>query len=144
MSAAFAWVLTVEGIPQALSQLDRQLGPVARWPSWSAVNILLLVFGIFIEPLPGVMILVPILAPMAAALGIDPTHFAIVVIVNLTMGLITPPVGGLLFVTAVSTRVSITALTREMPPFLLAHFVVLALLTFVPQLSTWLPHSLGF
>jgi TRAP-type C4-dicarboxylate transport system permease large subunit len=67
-----------------------------------------------------------------------------VVIVNLTLGMITPPVGGLLFVTAVSTRVSITALTREMPPFLLAHFVVLALLTFVPQLSTWLPHSLGF
>lgn len=142
-SAAFAWVLTVEGIPQYLSQL------IVSWELSSvmflvAVNVLLLVFGIFMEPLPGVMILVPILAPIASALGIDPTHFAMVVIVNLTLGMITPPVGGLLFVTAVSTRVSITALTREMPPFLLAHFVVLALLTFVPQLSTWLPHSLGF
>jgi len=142
-SAAFAWVLTVEGIPQYLSQLivSWELSPVMFLV---AVNVLLLVFGIFMEPLPGVMILVPILAPIASALGIDPTHFAMVVIVNLTLGMITPPVGGLLFVTAVSTRVSITALTREMPPFLLAHFVVLALLSFVPQLSTWLPHSLGF
>lgn len=142
-SAAFAWVLTVEGIPQYLSQLivSWELSPVMFLV---AVNVLLLMFGIFMEPLPGVMILVPILAPIASALGIDPTHFAMVVIVNLTLGMITPPVGGLLFVTAVSTRVSITALTREMPPFLLAHFVVLALLTFVPQLSTWLPHSLGF
>ena len=142
-SAAFAWVLTVEGIPQYLSQLivSWELSPVMFLV---AVNVLLLVFGIFMEPLPGVMILVPILAPIASALGIDPTHFAMVVIVNLTLGMITPPVGGLLFVTAVSTRVSITALTREMPLFLVAHFVVLVLLTFVPQLSTWLPHTLGF
>ena len=142
-SAAFAWVLTVEGIPQYLSQLivSWELSPVMFLV---AVNLLLLVFGIFMEPLPGVMILVPILAPIASALGIDPTHFAMVVIFNLTLGMITPPVGGLLFVTAVSTRVSITALTREMPLFLVAHFVVLVLLTFVPQLSTWLPHTLGF
>ena len=142
-SAAFAWVLTVEGIPQYLSELivSWELSPVMFL---IAVNILLLVFGIFMEPLPGVMILVPILAPIAFSLGIDPTHFAMVVIVNLTLGMITPPVGGLLFVTAVSTRVSITDLTREMPLFLLAHFVVLCLLTFVPALSTWLPHTLGF
>ena len=142
-SAAFAWVLTVEGVPQQLSQtiVSWNLSPVAFL---IAVNLLLLVFGIFMEPLPGVMILVPILAPIASALGIDPTHFAMVVIVNLTLGMITPPVGGLLFVTSVATRVSITDLTREMPLFLLAHFVVLCLLTFVPALSTWLPHTLGF
>ena len=142
-SAAFAWVLTVEGVPQQLSQtiVSWNLSPVAFL---IAVNLRLLVFGIFMEPLPGVMILVPILAPIASALGIDPTHFAMVVIVNLTLGMITPPVGGLLFVTAVSTRVSMAALTRELPPFLVAHFVVLALLTFVPAISTWLPHTLGF
>lgn len=142
-SAAFAWVLTVEGVPQQVSEtiVGWNLSPVTFL---IAVNILLLVFGIFMEPLPGVMILVPILAPIASALGIDPTHFAMVVIVNLTLGMITPPVGGLLFVTAVSTRVSMAALTRELPPFLLAHFVVLVVLTFVPALSTWLPHALGF
>jgi tripartite ATP-independent transporter DctM subunit len=142
-SAAFAWVLTVEGVPQQVSQtiVEWNLSPVTFL---IVVNILLLVFGIFMEPLPGVMILVPILAPVALALGIDPTHFAMVVIVNLTLGMITPPVGGLLFVTAVATRVSMADLTRELPPFLLAHFVVLVLLTFVPALSTWLPHTLGF
>lgn len=142
-SQPFAWILTVEGIPQYLSELiiSWELSPIMFL---IAVNVLLLLFGIFMEPLPGVMILVPILAPIASALGIDPIHFAMVVIVNLTLGMITPPVGGLLFVTAVSTRVSITALTREMPLFLLAHFVVLVMLTFIPAISTWLPHALGF
>lgn len=142
-SAAFSWVLTVEGVPQALSQtiIDWQLSP---WMFLLAVNVLLLLFGIFMEPLPGVMILVPILAPIAVSLGIDPTHFAMVVIVNLTLGMITPPVGSLLFVTSVATRVPMNALLRELPPFLWAHLVVLMLLTFVPALSTWLPRALGF
>jgi tripartite ATP-independent transporter DctM subunit len=142
-SAAFSWVLTVEGVPQALSQaiIGWNLSP---WMFLLAVNVLLLLFGIFMEPLPGVMILVPILAPIAASLGVDPTHFAMVVIVNLTLGMITPPVGSLLFVTSVATRVPLHALLRELPPFLWAHLVVLMLLTFVPALSTWLPRALGF
>ncbi|GKT24084.1 TRAP transporter large permease [Acidovorax sp. SUPP3334] len=142
-SAAFAWVLTIEGIPQQLAEtiVGWNLSPVTFL---IAVNILLLLFGIFMEPLPGVMILVPILAPISAALGIDPIHFAMVVIVNLTLGMITPPVGGLLFVTSVATKVPLAALTKELPPFLLAHLVVLILLTFVPAISTWLPHALGF
>ncbi|MNY89275.1 Sialic acid TRAP transporter permease protein SiaT [compost metagenome] len=142
-SAAFAWVLTVEGIPQYLSELiiSWHLTPVMFL---LAVNILLLAFGIFMEPLPGIMILVPILAPISAALGIDPLHFAMIVIVNLTMGMVTPPVGGLLFVTAVATRTPIAALTRELPIFIVAQLIVLAILTFVPSLSTALPHALGF
>ena len=142
-SSAFAWVLTIEGVPQDLAQaiIGWDLSPVTFL---IAVNILLLLFGIFMEPLPGVTILVPILAPIAAALGIDPIHFAMVVIVNLTLGMITPPVGGLLFVTSVATKVPLMALTRELPPFLWAHLVVLVLLTFVPAISTWLPHALGF
>ncbi|MBP7647931.1 MAG: TRAP transporter large permease [Comamonas sp.] len=142
-SAAFAWVLTVEGIPQYLSELiiSWHLTPMMFL---LAVNILLLAFGIFMEPLPGIMILVPILAPISAALGIDPLHFAMIVIVNLTMGMVTPPVGGLLFVTAVATRTPIAALTRELPIFIVAQLIVLAILTFVPTLSTALPHALGF
>lgn len=142
-SAAFAWVLTVEGIPQALSQqvVEWNLSPIGFL---LCVNLLLLVFGIFMEPLPGIMILVPILAPISAALGIDPTHFAMVVIVNLTLGMITPPVGGLLFVVSVATRVPMGALSRELPLFLIAHLIVLVLITFVPAVSTWLPHTLGF
>ena len=142
-SQAFAWVLTIDGAPQALAQtiVEWQLSPIGFL---IAVNILLLLFGIFMEPLPGVMILVPILAPIAAALGIDPVHFAIVVIVNLTLGMITPPVGGLLFVVCSTTGVAMRALVRELWPFLFAQLVVLALLTAWPALSTWLPHRLGF
>jgi len=137
-SATFAWVLTFAQVPQALAQwiIGLDLSPLAFL---LAVNVLLLIFGIFIEPLPGVMILVPILAPMAAALGIDPVHFAIVVIVNLTIGMITPPVGGLIFVTALVARIPVSAVVRELWPMLGVQLVILALLTLVPEISLWLP-----
>jgi tripartite ATP-independent transporter DctM subunit len=142
MSAAFAWVLTVMRVPQAMSLWIGGLGldPITFL---FAVNIFLLLFGIFIEPLPGVMVLVPILSPMAASLGIDPTHFAIVVIVNLTMGMITPPVGGLLFVTAMVAKVTLGELTQELLGMLAALLVVLVLITLVPGLSLWLPALMG-
>jgi tripartite ATP-independent transporter DctM subunit len=143
MSASFAWVLTIEGVPQTVANWisDMQLN---TWTFLIVVNIFLLLFGIFIEPLPGVMVLVPILAPVAAKVGVDPIHFAMIVIYNLTLGMITPPVGGLLFVTSNVSRVSMSELTRELVPFLYAHGVVLVLLTFIPALSNWLPHLMGF
>ena len=103
-----------------------------------------LVFGIFIEPLPGIVVLVPILAPIAHALGIDDLQFGIVVIVNLTMGMITPPVGGLLFVTSIVARVPLARLVRELWPFLWAQVAVLALLSLFPALSAALPNALGY
>ena len=141
-SNAFAWVLTAENVPQAISEWIAHLGlgPVALL---LIVNVFLLVFGIFIEPLPGVMVLVPILAPVAHAAGVDPIHFAMVVIYNLTLGMITPPVGGLLFVTSAVTRVPLPELSRELKPFMLAHLLVLLLITLMPQLSTWLPSVSG-
>lgn len=140
---AFAWVLIIEGIPQAMadSVIAMNLSPIAFL---LMVNLLLLVFGMFMDPLPGVMILVPILAPIAHSLGIAPDHFAIVVIVNLTFGLMTPPVGQLIFVVASATKQRPSALIREMPPFFIASMVALLILTFVPWLSTWLPQVSGF
>ena len=142
-SAVFAWVLTVGQIPQQVAAwiAAMELSPAALL---LAVNVLLLVVGIFIEPLPGVMIMVPILAPLADAAGLDPLHFAIVVIVNLTLGMITPPVGGLLFVTSIVSGVRMGPMVREARPMLLALIVVLGLLTYVPALSTWLPNVLGY
>ena len=142
-SAAFAWVLTIERVPQTMAEIivAWQLSP---WLLLIVVNVMLLIFGIFIEPLPGVMVLTPILAPVAMAAGIDPVHFAMIVIYNLTLGMITPPVGGLLFVTSNVARVPMGPLVRELVPFLWAHGAVLILLTFMPALSTWLPHALGF
>jgi C4-dicarboxylate transporter, DctM subunit len=142
MSAAFAWVLTISRVPQDLSAwiVGLQLPPLAFL---FAVNVLLLVFGIFIEPLPGIVVLVPILAPIAHSLGIDDLQFGIIVIVNLTMGMITPPVGGLLFVTSVVAKVPLARLVRELWPFLWAQVAVLVLLTVVPGFSTWLPRLFG-
>jgi C4-dicarboxylate transporter DctM subunit len=143
LSASFAWVLTIEGIPQQMAEwlIGMNLSP---WMFLIIVNVFLLLFGIFIEPLPGVMVLAPILAPVALKLGVDPVHFAMIVIVNLTLGMITPPVGGLLFVTCNVSKVPMAALVRELVPFLWAHGVVLMILTFVPALSTWLPRAMGF
>jgi len=143
MSAAFAWVLTVSRVPQHLTDwiVGMHLAPLAFL---FAVNVLLLAFGIFIEPLPGIVVLVPILAPIAHALGIDDLQFGIVVIVNLTMGMITPPVGGLLFVTSIVARVPLARLVRELWPFLWAQLGVLALLSLFPALSSALPNLLGY
>ena len=142
-SASFAWVLTIEGLPMQVAtwMTAQEFSPLMFL---LVVNVFLLLFGIFIEPLPGVMVLVPILAPIAAKLGIDPIHFAMVVILNLTLGMITPPVGGLLFVTSNVSKVPLSDLTRELKPFLLAHLVILAMITLVPSFSTWLPAALGF
>ena len=142
-SASFAWILTIEGMPQTVAGWITSMH-LNVWTFLIVINIFLLLFGIFIEPLPGVMVLVPILAPVAAKLGVDPIHFAMVVIYNLTLGMITPPVGGLLFVTSNVSKVPLADLTRELKPFLWAHGVVLVLLTFVPALSNWLPHMMGF
>ena len=143
LSASFAWVLTIEGIPQQMAEwlISMKLSP---WMFLIIVNVFLLLFGIFIEPLPGVMVLAPILAPVALKLGVDPVHFAMIVIFNLTLGMITPPVGGLLFVTCNVSKVPMSALVRELVPFLWAHGAVLMILTFVPALSTWLPRVMGF
>lgn len=140
---AFAWVLIIEGVPQRLAEtiVSWDLSPIVFL---LAVNVLLLVFGLFMDPLPGVMVLVPILAPIAHSLGIDPIHFAMVVILNLTIGLITPPVGALLFVVSSTVKLRVSEIIREIPPFFLAHIVVLLILTFVPSLSTWLPRVSGF
>jgi C4-dicarboxylate transporter DctM subunit len=136
-------VLTVSRVPQELTAwiVAMDLSPLAFL---LAVNVLLLVFGIFIEPLPGIVVLVPILAPIAHALRIDDLQFGILVIVNLTMGMITPPVGGLLFVTSIVAKVPLARLTRELWPFLGAQVAILALLSLVPALSAGIPHFFGY
>ena len=142
-SEAFAWALTVLQIPQAATEfiVSLNLSPLAFL---FTINVFLLLFGIFMEPLPGIMILVPILAPVADAMGINSLQFAMIVILNLTLGMITPPVGGLLFVTSVVSKVPMNAMVRELWPLLAAEIVVLGLLTLIPSFSTWLPNAFGY
>jgi TRAP-type transport system large permease protein len=142
-SEIFSFLLTIGQIPQALADWigGFKLSPIALL---LLINVFLLLAGIFIEPLPGVMIFVPILAPLALAAGIDPLHFAMVVIVNLTLGMITPPVGALLFVTSIVSGVSVGRMTRELVPMFAAQLVVLLLLTLFPVFTTWLPAAFGY
>ncbi|HEY0219108.1 MAG TPA: TRAP transporter large permease [Afipia sp.] len=141
-TTAFAWLLTYAQTPQILTEWigSLNLSPVGFLV---AINIFLLVFGIFIEPLPAILVLAPILAPMATALHIDPTQFAIVVIVNLNIGMITPPVGSLLAVTSLVAKVRMSELNREIYPMLATQIVVLGLITFFPAFILWLPDLLG-
>jgi tripartite ATP-independent transporter DctM subunit len=142
-SEVFGWVLTVGQVPQTVAQwvAGFQLDKIELL---LVINVLLLIAGIFIEPLPGVMILVPVLAPLALGAGVEPLQFAIVVLVNLTLGMITPPVGALLFVTSIVSGVTMGKMARELLPMLGAQLVVLLLLTLVPAFSTWLPRAFGY
>lgn len=142
-SEVFSWVLTVGQLPQAAAEWIASFH-LSRLELFLLINVFLLLGGIFIEPLPGVMIFVPILAPMALAAGIDPLQFAIVVIINLTLGMITPPVGALLFITTVVSGVPMGKLVREMIPMFGAQLAVLLLLTLFPVLVTWLPDLFGY
>jgi tripartite ATP-independent transporter DctM subunit len=142
-SEIFAWVLTVGQLPQQVAQWMAGFGlpPLALF---LLINVFLLLAGIFIEPLPGVMIFAPILAPIALAAGINPLQFGIVTIINLTIGMITPPVGALLFVTSVVTGVPMDKMNRDLLPMLGVLVAVLLLLVLFPSLITWLPGAFGY
>ena len=141
LSASFAWVLTIEGLPQKLAgwMVAQDFSPVMFL---IVVNIFLLLFGIFIEPLPGVMVLVPILAPVAIKLGVDPVHFGVIVVFNTTIASISPPVGTVIYTVCSITKCSIEDLTIEMLPFMLTLIAFLFILTFCPPLVTFLPNLL--
>lgn len=141
--AAANWVLTFERVPNmltewALMNIDTQ------WTFLIAVILLLLVVGLFLEGIAAILVLVPILHPIAMALGIDPLHFGIIVIFNLMMGLITPPMGLCLFVADSVSGVGMGAIIRRILPMLAVQFLVLLLITFVPTLVTFLPHLAGY
>ena len=106
------------------------------------VNLILLIAGMFIEAAAAILMLVPILLPIALQLGIDPVHFGIIMIVNLAIGMFTPPVGLNLFVASEISGVSVARLTKPIIPFVLVMIVALLVITFIPGLSTWLPSLL--
>ena len=137
----FAHVLTTERIPQAIAEQIVAMG-MAPWQFLVVVNILLLVAGNFMEPTGIILILAPILFPIAGHLGIDPVHLGIIMVVNLEIGMVTPPVGLNLFVTSGITGMSIVQVVRAALPWLSVLLLFLVIVTYVPQLSIWLPGRL--
>jgi C4-dicarboxylate transporter DctM subunit len=139
----FGFVLTTEQIPQLASAWITDLG-LPPWGFLLAVNVLLLAAGNFMEPTSVILILVPILFPIAMELGIDPIHFGIIMTVNMEIGLITPPVGLNLFVTAGVAEMSVERVIRAALPWLLVLLSVLLVISYVPAISLVLPESLGW
>jgi C4-dicarboxylate transporter DctM subunit len=114
-------------------------------PAWGfliVVNILLLAAGNFMEPTGIILILAPILFPIATQLGIDPVHLGIIMVVNLEIGMVTPPVGLNLFVTAGITKMSIGQVVRAALPWLMVLLSFLVIVTYVPSIALWLPNLL--
>lgn len=141
--SAANWILTYNRIPNLLTEwvltnVDSQFAYLIT------VNILFLFVGLFLEGIAAMLVLVPILHPIAVGLGIDPLHFGIVVIFNLMIGLITPPLGLCLFVADAIARVGIAKLTQQIIPLFLVEVIVLLIITFVPVTVTGLPRLLGF
>ncbi|MEO8079896.1 MAG: TRAP transporter large permease subunit [Caldimonas sp.] len=137
----FAHVLTTERIPQAIAEVIVSWG-MAPWQFLVVVNVLLLVAGMFMEPTGIILIMAPILFPIAEKLGIDPVHLGIIMVVNLEIGMVTPPIGLNLFVTAGITGMSITQVVRAALPWTLVLLVFLFIITYIPQITLWLPTRL--
>jgi C4-dicarboxylate transporter DctM subunit len=134
----FAHVLTTERIPQVIAEQIVAWG-MAPWTFLIVVNILLLVAGAFMEPTGIILILAPILFPIAMRLGIDPVHLGIIMVVNLEIGMVTPPIGLNLFVTAGITKMSIGQVVQAALPWLTVLLVFLVIVTYVPAMTLWLP-----
>ena len=138
-AALFAWVLTIDQVPTMVS--EAMLGLTRNpWLLLVAVNVILLVVGMFMESIAAILILAPIFTPALAAAGVDPVHLAVVVVLNLMIGLLTPPVGMSLYMVAQVARMPLQQVVAGALPFLWPLLAALAIVTFVPGLSTWLPN----
>jgi len=134
-------VLTEEQIPQAITEtmLAAGLGPIAFL---IVVNIILLIGGQFMEPSGLLIIVAPLVFPIAMELGIDPIHLGIIMVVNMEIGMITPPVGLNLFVTAGVAQMSVTNVVKAALPWVSIMFIFLIMVTYIPSISTWLPTTM--
>jgi tripartite ATP-independent transporter DctM subunit len=139
----FNYVVTAENIPRTLAAFLKgyELSPITYL---LAVNLLLLLLGCFLEGTTILLVIVPVLLPTAHALGIDPVHFGVMAVVNIMIGLCTPPYGLLLFMMVKIAEVPLRDLVREVMPFLAVMIAALALITFVPDLVLFLPRLLGY
>jgi tripartite ATP-independent transporter DctM subunit len=137
-ASAFGYYMTWERIPPRIANWIVKLTS-EPWLLLLLINLLLLFVGMLIEGTAALILLTPILVPVVVKVGIDPVHFGLIMVLNLTIGGVTPPVGTLMFTTCAILRVPLDAFTREALPFIGAMFLVLILVTFVPALTLWLP-----
>jgi C4-dicarboxylate transporter DctM subunit len=143
MSITFAWIVTVERIPQMIT--DWMLGMTREpWAFLLFANFLLLIVGMFIDATPAMITFTPILFPIAQKLGIDPVHFGIVMVTNLGVGFVSPPVGSCLFVASAIGEVKIDEVVKPILPFIAVMIVALILITYWPGMPLLIPRLLGY
>jgi C4-dicarboxylate transporter DctM subunit len=140
-ASMFAYFLTLENVPQMLTDLVVQMH-LNKVMFLIAVNIILLIAGNFMEPSSIIMIMVPLLLPVATMLGIDPIHFGVIITINMELGMLTPPVGLNLFVASGITGEPIKEVVKAVLPWFLVLLFGLILITYIPSISLWLPNTM--
>jgi len=139
----FSWIITTEGIANMISSglMSFTSNPIVILV---LINIVLLIAGCFIDAVSAIYIFAPIFLPIITKLGVNPILFGIIMCVNLSIGLSTPPVGVNLYVACGITNISIERVSRALVPFLISAIIALLLITYIPGISLWLPNLLGF
>lgn len=140
-SAIFGWILANHQVPQTVAQIFLSIS-TNRWIILLLINLFLLFVGTFMETTASLIILTPILLPLAVKVGVDPIHFGLVMVLNLVIGLITPPLGVCLFVSCGIAKITLEQIVRAILPFLIAAIAVLFIVTYIPELSLWIPRMI--
>ncbi|MEL7122260.1 MAG: TRAP transporter large permease subunit [Bacteroidota bacterium] len=141
-SMAMSWLFSFESIPQLMTSflLDKVSSPIAIF---IIINLTLLIVGTFMDMTPAILIFTPIFLPVVMELGMHPVHFGIIMVLNLCIGLCTPPVGTILFVGSGVAKISVSSVIRPLMPLLITMVLILLLVTFIPSISMWLPNLFG-
>jgi len=142
-SIALSWVMSYQDLPQTISEglLGLSSNPIVIL---LIINFILLAVGVVMDMTPAILIFTPIFLPVAINMGIDPIHFGMIMVVNLSIGLVTPPVGTVLFVGCSISKIGIEKVIRPILPLYAAMFIILMLITYIPRLTLWLPEFFGF
>jgi tripartite ATP-independent transporter DctM subunit len=142
-ASCFGRYLTLENIPNKITEVVMS-GIQSPWVFLLAVNLLLLVVGMFMDVISATLIIGPVFLPMLMAYGIDPIHFGLLITVNMAIGYCTPPVGVSLYITGAMVNKDLIWVSKAVLPFILIQLVVLAIITYLPETALWLPRMLGF
>jgi C4-dicarboxylate transporter, DctM subunit len=134
VAGVFSWLLTINGFSQALADLVADM-KVSPWVVLLAINLLLLAVGMFLDTASSILVLTPLLVPIAKTIGVDPVHFGVIMIMNLSIGTFTPPFGINIFVGQAVFKAPLSSVYPGLVPFIIAALFALAIVTYVPQLS---------
>lgn len=137
-SMSMSWVMSAEDIPHLISEFMLTVSD-NKWVILIVINLILLLVGTFMDITPAVLIFTPIFLPVVTKVGVDPVHFGMIMVVNLCIGLCTPPVGSLLFVGVSIAKISLTQVLKPLLPFFLAMVIALVLITLFPEITLFLP-----